>query len=120
MPKVKTELERMVKIGVISRVEEPTDWCSGMVVVPKKTADPRICVDLTKLNESVCREKYILPSVEQTLGSLVGAVIFSKLDVNMGFWQIPLAKESAKLTTFITPFGRFYFNPFAVRDSLCS
>lgn len=90
-----------------------------MVVVPKKTADPRICVDLTKLNESVCREKYILPSVEQTLCSLAGAVIFSNLDANMGFWQIPLAKESAKLTTFITPFGRFYFNrlPFGIASA---
>lgn len=55
MPKVKRELEHMERIGVISRVEEPTDWCSGMVVVPKKTADPRICVDHTKLNESVRR-----------------------------------------------------------------
>lgn len=70
MPKVKNELELMEKIGVISRVEEPTDWCLGMVVVPKKNSDPRICVDLTKLNESVRREKYILPSVEQSLGSL--------------------------------------------------
>lgn len=109
----------MVRIGVISRVEEPTDWCSGMVVVPKKTTDPRICVDLTKLNESVCREKYILPSVEQTLGSLAGAVIFSKLNANMGFWQTPLAEESAKLTTFITPFGRSYFNrlPFGIASA---
>eukprot|EP00064_Thunnus_orientalis_P018466 superscaffoldBa00004267_g18565 len=34
----------------------------------------------------------------------------SKLDCNMGFWQILLAEESAKLTTFITPFRRYHFN----------
>lgn len=33
MPKVKKEIERVEKLGVISRVEEPTDWCSGIVVV---------------------------------------------------------------------------------------
>ena len=38
----------MEKLGVISHVDEPTDWCSGMVMVPKD-----ICVDLTKLNQSV-------------------------------------------------------------------
>ncbi|KAL1256519.1 hypothetical protein QQF64_012064 [Cirrhinus molitorella] len=85
MPKVKNELQWMERLGVISRVEEPTEWCAGIVVVPKKSGDPRICVDLTKLNESVRREKYILPSAEQTLGLLAGASVFSKLNANMGF-----------------------------------
>ena len=55
MEKVKTELQRMEKVGVISRVSEPTDWCAGMVVVPKPDGRVRICVDLTnlKLNQSV-------------------------------------------------------------------
>ncbi|XP_061135154.1 polyadenylate-binding protein-interacting protein 1 isoform X4 [Syngnathus typhle] len=109
----------MESIGVISRVEEPTEWCSGMVPVPTKSDSVRICVDLTHLNEAVCREKYILPSVEQTLGSLTGAKVFSKLDANRGFWQVPLAPESAHYTTFITPFGRFHFNrlPFGIASA---
>ncbi len=37
MGKVKEELHRMETLGVISRLEEPTDWCAGMVVVPKKS-----------------------------------------------------------------------------------
>lgn len=119
MGKVKAEIERMEKMGVISKIEEPTDWCAGMVVVPKKAGTVRICVDFTKMNESVCREKFILPSVEHTLGMLAGATVFSKLDANMGFWQIPLTKESAKYTTFITPFGRYYFNrlPFGIASA---
>lgn len=56
MDKVKTELERMESLGVISRVGEPLDWCCGMVVAPKKYTDNvHICVDMTPLNESVCR-----------------------------------------------------------------
>ena len=53
-PKGKSELQRMEQLGVISKVDEPTDWCAGMVVVPKQDGKVRICVDLTKLNESVC------------------------------------------------------------------
>lgn len=120
MGKVKKELERMESLGVISRIEQPTDWCCGMVVAPKKDKDEvRICVDMTPLNDSVCREKFILPSVDQTLGMLTGAQFFTKLDANMGFWQIPLAKESALLTTFITPFGRYHFNrlPFGISSA---
>ena len=35
----------MENLGIISRVEKPTSWCAGMVVVPKKSGDVRICVD---------------------------------------------------------------------------
>ena len=79
----------------------------------------RLCVDLTKLNDSVRREKHMLPSVEQILAQLSGAKVFSKIDANSGFHQIPLAKESALLTTFITPFGRFCYNrlPFGITSA---
>ena len=119
LPRVKAELERMEQMGVVSRVREPTDWCSSMVVVPKADGSVRICVDLSRLNESVRREHHPLPAVEQALAQLAEAQIFSKIDANSGFWQIPLAKESALLTTFITPFGRFCFNrwPFGITSA---
>ena len=37
LPKVKAEIDRMITEGVISPVEQPTDWCSGIVVVPSLT-----------------------------------------------------------------------------------
>ena len=107
LPKVKAELDRM---RVISKVTTPTDWCAGMVVVPKPSGAVRICVDLTKLNQSMKREHHILPSVEQVLAQIGNAKVFSKLDANSGFWQIELAEESKLLTTFITPYGRFCSN----------
>ena len=87
---VEEELERMEKLGVISRVSEPTEWCAGMVVVSKGHKKVRICVDLTQLNKSVCRERYSLQAVEQPLAQLAGARVFSTLDVITGFWQISL------------------------------
>ena len=99
MSSVKAELENMEGLGVISRIDTPTDWCAGMVVVPKSNNRVRICVDLTKLNESVRRERHPIPAVEQTLAQIAGAGVFSKLEVNSGFWQIPLSAESAALTT---------------------
>ena len=41
---------------------------------------------------------------------------FSKLNANSGFWQMELDPETAKVTTFITPVGRFCFNrlPFGI------
>ena len=79
-PKVQEELARMESLGV-----------------------------LKPLNESVLREVYPLPRVDDTLAQLTGAKVFSKLDANSGFRQIPLAKKSQHLTTFIKPFGRYCF-----------
>ena len=94
----------MQSIGVISPVDEPTEWCAGMVVVPKSIYKVRICVDLGKLNECVKRERLMLPAVDQSLGQLRGAVVFSKLDANSGFWQIFLAKA------LIVPADDFHYS----------
>lgn len=110
LDKTKKEIERMLEMGVISRVDQPTDWCAPMVVTPKPKGDVRICVDLTRLNQSVLREAYPLPSVDFTLGKLSKSKVFSKIDANSAFWQRKLSESSRLLTTFITPWGRFCFN----------
>src|SRR6266576_1011811 len=87
-----------------------------MVPVLKKQGDVRLCVDLTNLNKSIIRPRIIMPEVEETLGQIGKSKFFTKLDAMSGFWQIKLTPESAKLTTFITPFGRFFFKhlPFGI------
>ena len=112
--KAQETLNQMEAQGrVISKVHQPIPWCAGMVVVKKKSGGVRICVDLKPLNKCVLRECYPLPRVDDTLAQLTGATIFSKLDANSGFWQIPLSEESKLLTTFITPFGCYCYNKLA-------
>ena len=98
----KKELDHMEEMGIIIPIQEPMDWCFGMVPVRKKNGRIWICVDLTWLNESVMKELHPLPGVEHTLAQLAGAKMLSKLDGNSGFYQIPLYTKSAKLTTSIT------------------
>ena len=117
--KVKEELDRLESLDVVRRITEPTDWCSPLVVVPKKDSKSvRLCVDYTRLNLAVKRERHILPSVDHTLGQLKDAKISSKLDANSGFHQIKLSPASQLLTTFITPFGRYCYNrmPFGINS----
>ena len=65
------------------------------------------------------QEVHPIPRVDEALAQLAGATVFSKLDANSGFWQIPLSPESRPLTTFITPFGRYHFNklPFGISSA---
>ena len=104
---------------VISKVSEPTEWCSGLVVVPKSNNDIRLCVDLTPLNKAVRREVHPMASVDENLAKIQNSKYFSKLDANSRFWQIPLDPNSRLLTTFITPFGRYCFNrlPFGISSA---
>ena len=114
--KVKDELNRMESLNVICKVEEPSPWCAGMVVVPKKTGAIQICIDLKPLNENVQRKVHPLPSVDDTLAQLAGTKIFSTLNANSGFWQVPLEQPSRLLTNFLTPYGWYCFNklPFVI------
>ena len=111
LPKVKEELARMEQHGVIVRVTEPTEWCAPMipVVKPGKAKAVRICVDLRKLNKSVQREKYVLPTVDDILHNLAESNVFTSLDAQASYWQLPLEEGSSKYTTFITPLGRYMF-----------
>ena len=65
------------------------------------------------------RQPYPLPTVD-VLSQLSGANVFSKLDANSGFWQIPLGPFSQQITTFLTPFGHYHLNklPFGLTSAL--
>jgi hypothetical protein len=56
--KLKEELGRMVKVDVITKMDEPTEWVSSLVIVVKKNGDLRICLDLRDLNKAIKREHF--------------------------------------------------------------
>jgi transposase InsO family protein len=117
--RLKTELEKMEKQGIIASVTTPTAWVSSMVVVPKKNGKLRICLDPKDLNQAIQREHYPLPTIEDVATRLHGAKVFTKLDVKNGFWHVKLDEESSFLTTFNTPFGRYRWKrmPFGIRSA---
>ncbi len=81
----------MVDLGVI----DPMDWCAPIVVNQKPNGNVRICVDLTKFNQEVRREVNQLPKAAETLENVASGAVYSKLDANSGFHQVPLNEESA-------------------------
>lgn len=110
LKKVEEELKRLERHGIITRVTEPSDWCSGMVPVRKKDESVRVTIDYKRLNASVKRQQFMLPNLEDIAPKLAGAKFYTVLDAACGFFQFRLDPESSMLTTFITPFGRFRFN----------
>jgi hypothetical protein len=66
--------------------------------------------DYCKVNTKVVFDSYPIPTIEQALDQFSGAAVFSVLDLNSAYYQIPLSERSRRVTAFCTPFGLFEFN----------
>ncbi|CAI5693955.1 unnamed protein product [Oreochromis niloticus] len=108
--KVKAELTRMVELGVITPVTEPTEWVSSMVATHKKNSDDiRLCIDPRDLNKALKRPHHPMRTIEEIAAQMPNSKVFSVLDAKCSFWQITLDHKSSMLMTFSSPFGRFRF-----------
>ncbi|XP_056000463.1 uncharacterized protein K02A2.6-like [Ostrea edulis] len=117
--KVKDELDRMEREGVIVKQREPTKWVNSMVTVTKPNGKIRICVDPRDLNRAILREHFPLKTVEEVAAMMPGAKVYSKLDATSGFWQTKIDEESSKLCTFNSSFERYRFirMPFGIKSA---
>ena len=106
---LKSELENMEQQGVIRRVTEPTDWVSSLTVSRRENGKLRVCLDPKDLNNAIKRCHHKTPTIEEITHKFSGAKFFSKLDAKNGYWSVKLDDESALLTTFNSPFGRYCY-----------
>ena len=86
--KFKEEIDCLVSVGVLEKVEEPTKWVSSAVVTAKPNGKVRVCVEPRPLNEALSRSHYPLPVIDDILPELGKAQVFSKADLKDGFLQI--------------------------------
>ena len=80
---VKAHIQEMLNLGAIRPSNSP--WASAIVLVRKKDGRLRFCIDLRRLNNRTIKDAYSLPKIESILDSLIGAQIFSTLDLKAGY-----------------------------------
>ena len=102
----------LLKAGIIREVTWPTRWISPSAFIPKP-GNPkalRLVTDLRGLNRYIERPVMPFPTPADILARIpAGATLFCKLDMVKGYYQVPLDKESADLTTFLLPQGRYQY-----------
>ena len=108
---VKRQIDEDVRMGVIEPVPagEATVWCARMVVVAKKSGQPRRTVDYQKLNAACLRETHHTPTPFDMVAAIPAHTYKTVADAHWGFLQVELEENSRKLTTFITPWGRYRY-----------
>ena len=116
---LRNELLRMEEIGVVVKVNEPTEWVSSIVLANKPNGKVRVCLDPKDLNRAIKRHHYKLPTRDEIMAQFSNARVFSKLDASQGFWQMKLSKASSYLTTFNTPLGRYRYSrlPYGIKSA---
>ena len=102
-----TEVRRMMEDGVIEHAQ--SEWASPVVIVAKKDGSLRFCIDYRKLNDLTVKDSYPLPRIDECLDTLGHAKVFSTLDANSGYWQIPVANKDNPKTAFTCHAGCFQF-----------
>jgi len=102
------EVDKMLAAGII----EPSrsEWSSPIVMIRKPNGTYRFCLDFRKLNSVSKKDAYPLPYMNAILDKLRSARYISTIDLSQAYFQIPLEKNSRKLTAFTVPGkGLFHF-----------
>ena len=108
-PKVKEHLAKMEALGVITHIDQPTDWVSLITYVQKANSELCLCLDLCDLNRAIHWDHHKTSTVEEVIHKFSNSYYFTKLEAHHGYWSIVLDEESSLLTTFNSPFGRYHF-----------
>ena len=129
------EVKRLVEIDVLEPVYEQTEWVNSFVVVEKTVEidssnahspnhrikkQIRLCIDPKDLNEALEREPYYSRSIDELIEQLNGAIFFTIVDMDKGYWQVVLHPESRKYTCMAFDIGRYQFKRLPMGSKIAS
>jgi hypothetical protein len=77
--------------------------------VSKKDKTQHLCVDYRPLNAVIMKNKYPLPRIDLLFDQLIGAQVFSKIDLHSSYHQIKISKEGISKTAFSTRYSLYEY-----------
>ena len=96
-----------LKKGFIRASTSPAG--APILFVKKKDGSLRLCVDYRSLNRITIKNRYPLPLISEALDRLVGAKIYTKLDIRSAYNLIRIREGDEWKTAFRTRYGHFEY-----------
>src|SRR5215469_487985 len=104
---IKQQCEKLEAMNVIEESNSP--WNSPIVPIRKPDGSLRICVDYRKVNAVTVKARLPMNVVTDSVYSMHGKKIFTKLDLLRGYYQMPVEESSRPITAFSTAHKHYQF-----------
>ena len=94
-------------------------WGTPVLFAKKKDNTLLLCIDYRQLNRVTIKNRYPLPKIDDLFDQLRGALVYSKIDLRIGYHQLRVRKADIPKTTFRTRYGHFKFTvmPFGLTNA---
>ncbi|WRX21068.1 Retrotransposon gag domain - like 10 [Theobroma cacao] len=91
LKELKVQLQDLVDKDFIRPSISP--WGALVLFVKKKDGTLRLCIDYRQLNRVTIKNKYPLPWIDDLFDQLRGAMVFSKIDLRSGYYQLRIKEQ---------------------------
>lgn len=105
---VEEHINDLLKEEIIE--ESKSDFCSPILPIKKKDGSIRLAIDYRQLNAISKKDKFPMPRLDELIDNLGNSIVFSKLDLTKGYYQIVMDEESKPLTAFSWNKKLYHFN----------
>jgi hypothetical protein len=107
LAELKKQLQELLGKGFIRPSTSPLG-CPALFV-KKKDESLRLCIDYRPLIAVTIKNKYPFPHIDVLFDQLVGAKVFSKIDLRSGYHQIKIRASDIPKTAFSTRYGLYEY-----------
>ena len=100
-------IKQLEQSGIMRKSSSP--WASQICLVWKKSGKLRSFLDYRRLNGITVKGAFLLPRINDCLDTVVGAKLFTSLDLASSFHQFQLKEEDIPKSAFGTKNGSYKY-----------
>jgi hypothetical protein len=104
----KNEIQQLQDLGLLLPITS-SEWAAPTFIIPKKDNAVRVITDFRGLNQCLVRKPYANPKISDILRGMEKFQYATTIDLNMGYYSMPLDEEAKKLCIISLPWGLYQY-----------